>query len=110
MPEVITKAPTYPKFKDIHNTNWRLMKPFVDLMMNRVNMGYFRYGPLDKQAKGKYDVIASIRKRLDLFEATGNDEVLVDCANLCYIEFIKGNHPNKHFLAGDDTEHTQEKK
>lgn len=105
-PEEVFTLPvvTLSEIKKINST---LIKEFIDLMMNRLAMGYFRYGPLDKQPKGKYDVLDSIRKRLAKYEAMGNDEVLVDCANLCFIEFLKGVHPNKHFSAEDDAEHTQ---
>ncbi len=36
---------------------------------------------------------------------TGNDELLVDVANLCMKEFAVGNHPKKHFNSVDDGEH-----
>lgn len=96
-----------PSLEEIYATQW--CNEFEQLMRNRLAMGYFRYGPLNKQPKGKYDNIASIRRRLDKYEQTGNLEFLVDSANICLVEFLNGNHPNKHFSAIDDGEHTQVK-
>ena len=72
-------------------------------MRNRLLMGGLRYGLMGEKGKPQYDSIASIRKRIELYEQTGNTEYLVDVANLCMVEFIEGKHPNKHFSATDDT-------
>lgn len=91
--------------KDVYRTNWSWK--FEQYMRNRLAMGYFRYGPLNKQEKGKYDLIGSIKKRIDKYVESGNDELLVDVANLCMVEFINGVHPKKHFSSEDDGEHVQ---
>lgn len=85
---------------------------FFKLMNNRMVMGAFRYGKLSAQKNSdvKYDNIASIRKRLTLYEETGNLEHLVDCGNLCMIEYMIGNHPKKHFSSIDDGDHATVKK
>jgi len=36
-------------------------------------------------------------------------ELLVDIANLCLLEFIEGNHKDKHFESKDHNIHTQVK-
>lgn len=82
---------------------------FFRLMKNRLRMGAIRYGKLNAPDKPHYDHINSIRKRLALYEQTGNDELLVDCANLCLVEYVEGTHPKKHFHASDDSEHCKEK-
>lgn len=94
---------------------------FEKLMLNRLVMGALRYGPL---AGGHHDKhgyfpcvvhdfpqslagrpgsrrIASAIKRLIEYQQTGNQEHLVDAANLCGIEFEYGNHPQAHFEAID---------
>jgi hypothetical protein len=91
--------------KDLEASQW--CPEFFRLMKNRMVMGAFRYGKLSEQKVSpiKYDNIASIRKRLKLYAQTGNTEHLMDCANLCMIEYMIGDHPNKHFAAIDDGTH-----
>jgi hypothetical protein len=91
--------------EEIYNSQWSL--DFEALMRHRLTMGYFRYGPLGKQ-KGKYNNVQSIIDRAKLYQKTGNDEILVDIANLALCEFRTGVHPNKHFKASDDNIHTKE--
>ena len=75
-------------------------------MRNRLLMGRFRYGALRRQEKGGYNNIGSAIHRLKLYRRTGNLEHLVDAANLCLVEFVTGDHPNRHFEATDDGVHT----
>lgn len=90
--------------KKILHENW--CNQFIKLMQNRMIFGFFRYGSM-KSKTGKYDNIGSIKKRIAKYELTGNDEILVDCANLCMCEFVNGVHPDKHFKSVDDGEHTE---
>lgn len=87
----------------------RRMLEFVKLMENRLIMGHMRYGPLQHEDKPHYDHIKAIRDKLKLYEATGNDEILVDIANYAFVEFLEGIHPRKHFSATDDTAHATPK-
>lgn len=83
---------------------------FIDLMTNRMVLGTLRYGRWQDNKKNgiKYDRVGSIRKRLQLFEETGNSEYLVDIANFAMIEFEISDHPNLHFSPKDDDgEHVQ---
>lgn len=77
---------------------------FEKLMRNRLIMGALRYGTLaEKKVKGKkWDLVEPIRKKIELYEQTGNTEYLVDAANYCMLTFECDNHPNKHFKALDD--------
>lgn len=77
---------------------------FERLMRNRMVMGALRYGPLEHKRKvGKHwDLRTPIRKKLDLYEQTGNTEYLVDIANYCLIAFECDYHPTKHFAALDN--------
>ena len=91
----------------LYQTEWS--KQFEDLMRNRLVMGRFRYAPMQSARKGGFDNIGSAKKRIVLYEQSGNLEHLVDVANLCMIEFVHGLHPNTHFAASDDGEHVPPK-
>jgi len=89
-------------FKSLQRTEWS--QEFERLMRNRLIMGAFRYGLLaEKRIKGaKWNLIEPIAKKVELYEATGNTEYLVDAANYCLLAFECDNHPLKHFTALDD--------
>jgi hypothetical protein len=76
---------------------------FETLMRNRLQMGALRYGLNFCNAAGKpqYDRLQGAIKRLELYQETGNDELLVDVANLMMLEFGEGKHAKKHFEAVD---------
>ena len=93
-------APRY-SYNSLAESEWSPL--FEQLMRNRLIMGALRYGLINAPNKPTYDRVASIKKRADLYKQTGNDEFLVDIANLCLLEFIEGIHPQKHFSAVDDT-------
>jgi hypothetical protein len=76
-------------------------------MRNRLVMGAFRYGLLKEGSGGNYDSISSAIQRLKLYQQTGNQEYLVDAANLCLVEFKCGSHENAHFKAIDDGVHVE---
>lgn len=78
---------------------------FERLMRNRLLMGRFRYGRMDRAEQRNYDRVGSALKRLRHYQVTGNLEYLVDAANLCLMEFEHGEHPSRHFEAADDGEH-----
>ena len=102
MPEEPTKLPDLDSLKQTEKS-----ERFETLCHNRLIMGAFRYGQLNKAGKAKYNRIDSIRQRLDLYDATGNQEHLVDIANLCMLEFEEPNHADAHWSAADDGVHTQ---
>lgn len=83
----------------------QLSKTFISLMENRMVQGYFRYGDV-KKSKGKFNNVSSIIHRAKMYKKSGNDEILVDIANIAMCEFINGIHPNKHFKSEDDGYHT----
>jgi hypothetical protein len=92
----------------IYETQWD--SKFEEFMRNRLAMGYFRYGSLHSPArkKKKYDHVGSAIKRLKLYLETGNQEHLVDVANLCMVEFmLPTSHTSPSFRAVDDGLHTE---
>ena len=101
------KPKDFPTLEELERTEW--CSDFEQKCRNRMIMGALRYGRLRAKGKPQYDRIASARKRLDIYEATGNDEHLVDVANLCRLEYVEGTHPLKHFSSVDDGEHTEVK-
>lgn len=73
-------------------------------------MGALRYQTFDeKQSNNGYDILGSIQKRLELYKNTGNQEHLVDCANLLMIEYECPTHRNPHFTPTDDGIHVDRK-
>lgn len=78
---------------------------FERLMRNRLLVGRFRYGRMDRADARDYDRVGSAIRRLERYQETGNQEYLVDAANLCLLEFEHGTHPKRHFEAIDDGEH-----
>jgi hypothetical protein len=92
----------------IYETQWD--RNFEQFMRNRLAMGYFRYGSLKSPARkrARYDHIRSAIQRLERYLETGNQEHLVDAANLCMVEFmIPTCHPKPFFRSVDDGVHTQ---
>lgn len=80
------------------------LTPFLCLMLNRLLLGNFRYGRLGT-TKSRYDRLGALIHKIHLYYVTGNTELLVDTANLAFLEFLEGKHPNKHFEATDDKGH-----
>ena len=92
-------------YEELKKTEWS--EEFERLMRNRLIIGALRYGRLGATNKPQYDRINSMIKRLTKYQETGNKEFLVDVANICLLEFVECNHPNQHFHAIDDGEHTK---
>lgn len=74
-------------------------------MKNRLLLGAFRYGLLRSKGEQGYDMIGSLKRRVELYEQSGNLEFLVDVANLALLEFRFPQHRNAHFESQDDGEH-----
>ena len=89
-----------PSLEELRQSEWS--DPFEEYMRNRLIMGALRYGCINKSGKSKYRRIDSIRQRLDLYDQTGNQEHLVDIANLCLLEFEEPNHDNAHWDSADE--------
>ncbi len=93
-----------PDVRTLRRSEWSAS--FERLQRNRLLGGAYRYGRLNAPGKPKYDRVSDIIRRAKLYRATGNDEHLVDVANLAMCEFEEGQHPQKHFTSADDGIHT----
>ena len=97
----------FPDLESLRKTEWS--PRFEQLMRNRLVIGAFRYGLLNTPNKPVWDRLGSVRRKLVLYEKTGNDELLVDMANMMLLEFEEGQHPLKHFAFTDDVNHAVQK-
>lgn len=78
---------------------------FEEAMRVRLEMGAFRYGPFRAQGRGTHRNVESAIRRLRRYLRDGNQEDLVDAANLCMVEFVSpGSHPAPHWSPVDDGE------
>lgn len=98
-----------PPLDELREKQWS--PEFERLMRNRLIVGACRYETFDeKRANNQYKIMESIKDRLAKYEATGNQEHLVDCANLLMIEFECPTHTNPHFEPSDDGTHVEKVK
>jgi hypothetical protein len=79
-------------------------KSFIEGMLNRMGMSYFKYGALRRAYPEKVDAIASLKQRLAKYEETGNTEWLMDLANFAMIEYMHPRHPQAHYRPTDSRE------
>jgi hypothetical protein len=93
--------------REVGETVWD--RGFLELMWNRLLMGFLRYGPKGPKTP-KYDYVEAIKTKLKLYEETGNIEMMVDIGNYAMLEYRYGEHPDKHFSAHDDVGHAKLKK
>ena len=86
----------------------RWSEEFETYMKNRLGFGHFRYG-LKVDAGACFAQVTSAIARLRKYLETGNQEHLVDAANLAMMEYVHPcEHDDPHFEASDDGEHTEE--
>lgn len=72
---------------------------FLQLMINRLIVGYYRYEISRKPTTRNY--LLRARKSLQRYEKTGNQEFLMDAANYCMREFDFPSIPGAHYSPGD---------
>jgi len=85
---------------------------FLDGMVARMGVSYYRYGALKKAYPHKVNAIESLKERLKWYlegnEAkgipAGNIEYLMDVANFAMIEFMLPAHPDAHYKGTDSKE------
>src|SRR5581483_3864027 len=79
-------------------------REFLQGMVNRMIVSHHKYGDLTKNYPHNVDSIASLKKRLKLYQQTGNTEWLLDVANQAMIEFMRPRHRKAHFRATSSQE------
>jgi len=67
--------------------------PFLQGMLNRLAVGFHRYGPLDKD---RAHWIKTIELRLKAYKETGNIDLMHDVANFAMFEWRFPQHENAH--------------
>lgn len=77
---------------------------FAQGMYDRMAVSYSKYGAVAEAYPSRVDAIASLKKRLEKYEQTGNTEWLMDVGNFAMIEFMHPRHPEAHFRATDSKE------
>jgi len=75
--------------------------PFVQGMLNRVGVSFFKYGKLKDAYPEKVDAIGSLKLRLEKYAETGNTEHLIDAANYAMIEYMHPRRVDAHFKSTD---------
>lgn len=76
---------------------------FDTLRKKAMETSYYKYGPLKKNYSeySCMDAIGNLKKRLEMYEKTGNTEFLVDVANFAMIEFMYPQNENAHYKPTD---------
>lgn len=95
-----------PSLDKLRETEW--CPQFEQLMRNRLLLAVFRYGLMWDMDRPRHKNIESARDRLQAYLETGNQEHLIDAANLCMVEFVRpGSHPKPFMQAIDDGMHVE---
>lgn len=92
-------------YKELIETEWS--HKFERLMRKRLIVGALRYTRMWAYGAPKWDTIGSMIRRLEDYRWDGNQEHLVDVANLAMVEFTRPTHPKAHFRSIDDGAHTE---
>jgi hypothetical protein len=87
--------------------NRKQFETFIELMNARMRQGYFRYGRNEPTEPAKIDYLNHIKKCIEAYERTGNQERLVDASNSCRLEFLFPSLKKVHFLSNDDGFHAE---
>ncbi len=87
---------------DIPETQFN--QDFLQGMVDRMAMSYFKYGDMRKLKPGMYQYRPSVETRIEKYEETGNTEWLMDASNFLMIEFTTPAHPEAHYRGTDSDE------
>ena len=80
-------------------------REFIQRMLNRVIVGYYRHGDMGTANTRGKDVPGMLEARWKKYKGTGNTELLIDVANLAMSEFMNPSHPKAHFHPEDSGGH-----
>jgi hypothetical protein len=107
LPEQTFDYTPKPDLATLRITEWS--SEFEEHMQYRLIMGALRYGSMGHgsipRGKPRYSRADSIRKRITLFEETGNAEYLVDVANFALLLYEEHDHEEWHMRSIDDGIH-----
>jgi hypothetical protein len=71
---------------------------FDELRKNRMVVSFYKYGTIAANyGEHLISALDNLKKRLVLYEETGNTEYLTDVANFAMIEFMYSQHEKAHF-------------
>jgi len=89
----------YPKeFEEIHI-----------LANNRMIMGSFRYGYVNRQDLNSYNTANEAHKRINKYQLDNNLEHLIDAYNMVRLEFLAARRKGLSIISIDDGEHATKK-
>lgn len=71
----------------------------LQMMANRMAFSEQKYGSIENTYPHTKRALTNIKKRLKLYEETGNTEWLIDAANFCIIEHLRPSHKEPYFRA-----------
>lgn len=77
---------------------------FLQGMLDRMAVSYFKYGPVTPEAIAKCDMRATTQLRFDRYHDDHNTEWLMDVANFAMIEFMCPSYADSHFRATEGAE------
>lgn len=78
------------EFHDILNTYIPIHPDkFQERMAQAMTVSYYKYGPLAEAYQHKVNALSSLKKRLRLYQNTGNGDYLIDIGNFAMIEFMR---------------------
>jgi hypothetical protein len=97
-----------PSLDELKKSEWS--QEYETLRLNRMVLGSFRYGNIQKQDFNKFDMISETIRRLNLYNESGNLEHILDAGNCLMIEYIKGKRNGKLVQSIDDGKHNEETK
>lgn len=81
---------------------------FDDIRKKMVCVSFYKYGSAKKNfLEGRVDAIASLKRKLEAYERTGNTEYLGDVANYAMFEFMYPLNPKAHYAPMDDDKRTR---
>ena len=95
--EVPLRAPDLEAIKKIQTC-----RAFLEGMVARVTMGYFRYGP-NRMEKDGASLLAKAEEKIRKYRKTGNRESLIDASN--YLMLVFSVTGERDFESDDDEDH-----
>jgi hypothetical protein len=105
----LPKPKTCDSLDSLRKSESAMLAELDALCLNRFVCGAFRYGKLCARGKPQYERVTDVIRRLREYSETGDVENLIDVINLVRLEFLEGEHPNRHFGNGFERSHTEEK-